>query len=366
MKNYFLTIVAMAGLAFVSCKEKKIAEEAAKKFELSDTMAKMIALDSVENCYISDAISLSGEVGFNENNVNKVFPRGSGQVVECKVTLGDKVTEGQVLATIRSAEIAGNYSDLKSADADLAIAKRAFENTSQLYQNGIASERELNEAKQNYEKAKTSKTKLENILSINGGKNTNATGSYNLVAPISGYIVEKKVNTGNFIRPDMGDYLFTVSDLKDVWVFANVFEADIPKVKEGFAVKISTLAYPDKMFDGKIDKVSEVLDPVNKVMKVRVKLDNASGLLKPQMFARVIVSNHEKQKAICVPTKSLLNQDGKSYVVVYRSAKDMSIEEVELIKTVAEKTFVKGRLQPGEKLIVNNQLLIFQQLLTAP
>ncbi|MFP5042530.1 efflux RND transporter periplasmic adaptor subunit [Parasediminibacterium sp. JCM 36343] len=366
MKQTTFIASALLFMAITSCHEKQPVKEEAKKFSISDSMAKMIAIDSVQNCFISDAITLSGEINFNDNSVNKVFPRGSGQVIESKVSLGDKVTEGQVLAVIKSADIAGNYADLSSANADIAIAQRQLDNTQSLYKNGIASERELLEAKQNYEKAKAAKNKIESVLSINGGKNTNAGGTYVLTAPTSGYVVEKKVNAGNYIRPDMGDYLFTISDLKDVWVNANVFEADIPKIKEGYEVEVTTLAYPDKVFKGKIDKVSEVLDPTNKAMKVRVKLDNAAGLLKPEMFAKVTVSNEQQVKALCLPTKALINQDGKSFVVIYRTKDDMRIAEVNILKTVGDKTYINSGATEGDKLIVTNQLLVFQQLLDTP
>ena len=352
--------------AFIACHEKEAIKEEVKKFTLSDTMLGMIAIDSVQNSYLSTETTLSGEVSFNENNVIKVFPRSSGQVVESKVTLGDRVSEGQVLAVVKSADIAGSYADLASANADIAIATRQLKNTQSLFKNGIASEREVNEAKQNLEKAKAAQNKISSLININGGKNSNAVGTYNLTSPINGFIVEKKVNTGGFIRSDMGDYLFTISDLKDVWVNANVFEDDITKIKEGYDVDVNTLAYPDKTYKGRIDKLSEVLDATNKTMKVRVKLSNADGLLKPAMFAKVVVSNQEKQKALCLPTKALINQDGKTYVIIYKNKSDMKIAEVSIIKTVGEKTFINAGAVEGDKLIVSNQLLIFQQLLDTP
>src|SRR5207245_2227229 len=130
-----------------------------------------------------------------------------------------------------------------------------------------------------------------------------------------------------FIRPDMGNNLFTISDLKDVWVWANVFEADIAKVKEGTDVQVKTLAYPDRTYTGKVDKISEVLDPTNKALRVRIKLNNADMMLKPQMFASVIVTNPLNQQATCVSTKALLQQNGKTYVVVYNNDHDMKVSE---------------------------------------
>ncbi len=360
-KQIIYTILILSVVS--SCKEKQEAKTENTKYALSDSMQKMIALDSAGNCFVNDAITLSGEVSFNENTVNKIFPRNSGQVIECKVSLGDKVQAGQALAIIKSADIAGSYSDIAGANADINITKRQLDNTENLYKNGIASEKDFNEAKQNYEKSLAVKNKLQSQLNINGGANTNAAGTYVLTSPISGYIVEKKVNAGNFIRPDMGDNLFTISDLKDVWVNANVFEADIPKVKEGYEVKVETLAYPDKIFKGTINKVSEVLDPSNKTLRVRIKLENEGLILKPEMFAKVIVSNREAVKAICIPTSALISQNGKNFVVIYNSSKDMAIAEVSVIKTVADKTYINSGVNPGQKLIVKNQLLIFQQLL---
>ncbi len=366
MKHTTLLIAIILFFGITSCHEKKVVQEAPKKFTLSDSMAKLITLDTVQNCFITDAITLSGEISFNENSINKVFPRSGGQVIESRVTLGDKVTKGQVLAVIRSADIAGSYADLTSANADIAITKRQMENTENLFKNGIASERELNDAKQNYEKAKAVKGKIESTLSINGGNNTKAGGTYVLTAPINGYVVEKKVNAGNFIRPDMGDYLFTISDLKDVWVYANVFEADISKIKEGYEVQVITLAYPDKIFNGEIDKISEVLDPISKAMKVRIRLENPGAMLKPEMFAKVIVSNKESKKALCIPTKALIDQDGKTFVVVYNSRDNMKIATVSILKTIGDKTYINSGIAEGDKLIVSNQLLVFQQLLDSP
>src|SRR5215472_19064815 len=99
-------------------------------------MAKMIELDTVANCNIDNTLTLGGQVSFNENNVIKVFPRSSGQIIESKVTLGDKVSKGQVLAVISSADIAGNYADLSGAEADVAIAKRQLDDEESLYQRG--------------------------------------------------------------------------------------------------------------------------------------------------------------------------------------------------------------------------------------
>ncbi len=358
-----MTSLAAAMFVFASCGENAQADtDDAKTFTLSDTMLGMIKVDSVKMCGVADELQLSGEVSYDENKVFKVYPRSSGQVTQCGITLGDKVSAGQTLAVIKSADVAGNYADVSSADADVTIAKREMDNQESLYKSGIASEREYNEAKENYEKALASKRKITSLIEINGGRGATASGTYVLTTPVSGYVVEKNANQGDFIREDMGSNLFTISDLKDVWVWANVFEADISKVKEGTSVEVSTLAYPNKVYSGKVDKVSQILDPNNKALKVRIRLDNPDLMLKPQMFAKVVVNDVQGEQAVCVPTSSLIEQNGKTFVVVYNNRSDMKIAEVDVKKTSGNRTFLNSGAAPGQKVITQNELLVFQQL----
>lgn len=357
----FILAIIITAAAFTGCKQKQEPQQKNTGFELSDTMAGMIQLDTVRSARIDDALTLSGEVSFNENSVVKIFPHSSGQVMETKVSLGDKVQKGQVIAVIKSADVAGNYADLSGADADVAIAKRQLDNAESLYKSGISSEREYTEARQTYLKAEAAKQKIQSILSINGG-NSQPGGVYSITAPINGYIVEKKVTSGAYIRPDMGDNLFTISDMKNVWVWANVFEADIPKVQQGAPVQVSTLAYPGKTFAGKIDQVSEVLDPTNKAMRVRINLPNEGLLLKPEMFAKVQVTNAGTDSAISIPTAALVQQNGKDFVVVFNSKKDMQVAPVEVLRTLGDITYLRSGVAPGQLVVTKNQLLLFEQL----
>lgn len=357
-----LVITPLVALFFVSCSHKPT-ETQDPKFALSDTIRNMMQTDSVRSCNVDDELTLNGKISFNQNNVVKVFPRSSGQVLQAPASLGDYVRKGQVLAIIKSADVAGSYADLSSANADIAISKRQMENAKSLYQSGISSEREFVEAKQNYEKALAFKSKVQSGISINGGSRSGASGQYVIIAPIAGYVVEKKVSAGNFIRSDASESLFTISDLQNVWVDANVYESDIPKVKVGYDVQVKVPSYPDKVFSGKVDKVGEMLDPESKALQVRVTLDNHEKLLKPEMFAGIVVSNKEHQVAICIPTKAMVSQDGHNYVVVYSGKDSLDIAEVQVIKTVGDHTFVSSGVIPGQQVITKEQLLIFNQLI---
>jgi cobalt-zinc-cadmium efflux system membrane fusion protein len=363
MKNllsFCFALFTVAGL--LSCDGHAAIETPQKEVCVSDSMAKMITIDSVTEKNIDDALKLSGEVSFNENKVFRVFPVSSGQVTSVQVSLGDYVHAGQTLAVIKSADIAGVYADLSSAGSDIAIAKRELDNQEHLFKAGIASEKEYIEAKQTYQKAVSNANKIRSQISINGGGRTSANGTYIVTAPKSGYVVEKTINPGQFIRNDNGQNLFTIGDTKDVWIWANVYESDIARVKEGYTAVVSTLAYPDSLFVGKVDKVNQILDPQTKVMKIRIVLPNNNGQLKPEMFANILIENTQSKKTNVIPSASLVSENGKTFVVVYHDKCNLQIKEVQVLKTAGSAVYLKSGLEKGEKVLSNQALLFYRQL----
>lgn len=363
MKITTYILIAGSALALASCKQKAEQTGEKKQVCVSDSMSKLISVDTAKTENVDDELNLSGEVSFDDNKVVKVFPFASGQVVSVNVSLGDKVVKGQTLATIKSADVAGEYTDLSSANADVAVARRQLDQAKSLYQNGLSSEREYTEAKENYNKAIAASSKVKDQLSINGGGNTSASGGYVIKAPEAGYIVEKKITPGNFIRSDAGDNLFTISDMKDVWIWANVFESDIARVKQGYAAKVTTLAYPGKVFNGKVNQVSDVLDPDNKVLKIKVILPNQNMMLKPEMFTNVNITNTEGTQMVSIPGRAIIFDSSKNFVIIYHSKCELEIREVTVAKTVEGTSYIASGLKPGERVISKNEVLLYNAIL---
>ena len=362
MKYKYPVLLITAATFLFSCKGKQADPEKTTAICVTDSMAKIISIDTAMMSIVGDELKLSGEINFDDRKVSKVYPFSSGQVLQVNVSVGAKVSKGQTLAIIKSADVSGNYSDLSTAGNDVAIAKKQMDNAASLFENGIASEREFVEAKETYQKAVTVATKIKNQIQINGGGRTSANGTYIITAPISGYVVEKKINQGGFIRSDANDNLFTVGDISDVWVWAYVYETDIAKVKVGYAARVTTHAYPDSVFTGIVDEVSNILDPVTKVMKIRIKLPNEKQLLKPEMFANIVITNKEGTKSIAVPAKAIISENGKNFVIIYKSKCDLTVQEVGLLKTVGDKAYIKTGLKEGDQVISQNQILLFKAL----
>ncbi len=263
----------LAGLAALlpSCSSKEAAntEGARTAYQIPDSIMKSLVIDTVKMSKITNSIKFNGVVDFDPDKVANIFPLISGNVQGIHAQLGDYVKAGDVLGVVRSSEIANYNAALINAETNVKLTSTALARAEQMAKSGLASQLDVTTAKVNYDQAIASKTAAEKILSINGN---NLHGEYQIKSPIDGFIVQKNVTNGMAIRTDNGGNLFTVSDLKEVWVQANVYEANIYKVHEGDSVDVSTITYPDKIFKGKIDKLLNVLDPTNRVMKMRVVL----------------------------------------------------------------------------------------------
>jgi len=349
---------SIAGLLSCSSKNNNTSDERAP-YVIPDSLLKTLVIDTVKISNITNSIKFNGVVDFNTDKVANIFPLVSGNVQNVKVQLGDYVTAGQVLGTVKSSEIANYNAALITAETNVKLNASLLAKAQEMAKSGLASQVDVTTAKVNYDQAVASKVAAEKILSINGN---NLNGEYQIKSPIEGFIVQKNVTNGMAIRSDNGNNLFTISDLKDVWVQANVYEANINNVHEGDEVDVTTITYPDKVFKGKIDKLMNILDPTNRVMKMRVVLPNPGYMLKPQMFATVTVNNGTQQDAISVPNKALIFDNSKYYVLVYKGAKDVEIRAVDIISANGNTTYIKSGIQPGEMVIGSQAILIYGAL----
>jgi len=339
---------------------------AVQKFCIPDSLLKNITYDTLHSELIKSEIVLSGKIAFNEDNVSKIFPLVSGHVSDVKVSLGDYVEKGKVLAVIRSSDMANYFNEFKSSQSELVISKKNLEVTSSMRSSGVSSEKDLLVAQNEYQKALAQLNKITEVLKINGSsfQVNDSTGSeYIIKAPISGYIVEKNVNVGMDLRTDANDNLFTISDPKELWAAANVYETDISKIQVGSAAEVSTLSYPDKIFSGKVDRISNMLDPETKVINVKIRLVNKDYILKPGMFAHIVIRLPEDNKMLAIKTATIIFDDNKSYLLHFRSKCIVSIQQVNILKSFSDMSFIKSdSLREGDLAIVRNGLFIFTAL----
>ena len=343
---------------FSACGPKSTREEA-KAFMLSDTMMHRIRIDSVMKQPVRSELTLVGKIVADENRVIKVFPLVGGNVEAVNVELGDYVRKGQSLASIRSGEVADLERQSIQAQSDLLVAEKNLRVAQDLFETKLTSQREVVAAQKEVEKAQAEATRVKEVFRIYGiGK----ASMYTVKAPIDGYVIEKNVNRDMQLRSDNADNLFTIGQISEVWVLANVNESDIRRVRAGMDASIQTLSYPDELFSGKVDKIYTVLDPNTKAMTVRIRLNNRGMKLRPEMHATVTLRYEDGGQVATVPASSVIFDRSKHYVMVFKNRSDIETREVDVLKSLGNVAYVRQGIQPGEKVISKNQLLVYNAL----
>jgi cobalt-zinc-cadmium efflux system membrane fusion protein len=350
-------IPALVSLTFlVSCDRHE--QPVAKDDSLvPDSLIKTLQTAPVTMEEMTDQVKLNGKIIPNETKQAKVYALVSGKINSVSVELGDHVQKGKALAVLQSSEVAGVANDLSVAQSNVDMSKKNLQSMEEMYKSSLATERDVISARLEVNKANSELNRATQVSSITGGKNA----TYVLRAPLSGYVIEKTITNNSEVRQDNNANLFTIADLSSVWIIANVFEADIKNIHIGDEVVVSTLADPEKSYKGKIDKIYDVLDPANRTMKVRISLANPDNILKPEMFATINVTGRSSGKTLCIPSEAVVLDNSKRYVIVKSNPDSVAIREIEIVKRIGDKTFIKG-LKEGEKVVTKSQVFIFEAL----
>lgn len=353
-------IALLAALAIVSggCgKKEKEAEE--KKFCLDESFKARIELYTAERQPVSEGIHLTGSVEVNPDRVVSYIPLVSGVVSTTFFSLGDRVEKGQVLAEMHSTELTAMSSTITALDSRIRAAEAKLAAVQSMFNDGIASRKELADALSELEVLQAEKSRREKDMALYSG--SSGKGVFLIKAPSTGIITEKNVNPGQQISAG-GAGLFTISDLNNLWVMVNIYATNVNKIQKNMAVSITTLSYPDDIFKGNISQISPVFDEDARVLKGRVILPNHDFKLKPGMLVDVTAWQKSDRLAVAVPTSAIVFSDNQYYVLVYKD--DCHIEGRKVTVEVRNEhtAFISEGLEAGEQIISKNQLLIFESL----
>ncbi|MGM9479439.1 efflux RND transporter periplasmic adaptor subunit [Pedobacter sp. GSP4] len=353
------TIFSVIGLT-LACSSNK-AETAPEKLAITDSLLNRLLIDTVQEANSRADIIFSAKITANQDRQSALFPMVSGSVSQVKVRLGDEVKAGQILATVNSAEMAGFDKELTAANADLKTALRTLQQVEQLYASGLSSAKELEEAKNDYQIKKAELKRAGSVLKLNGGSHS---GAYAIKSPINGFVIEKNVTDNMQLRADNDKSLFTIADLSHVWAMINIYESDISRIKTGNEVNLTTLAYPEQVFSGKIDKIYNLIDQDSKVMHARVVISNPKYLLKPGMLGTVKVSANTDVDLPVVNARAVIFDDNKNYVLVLGAENKVRIQQIEIGRKTADKIYVSKGVKAGDRVIASKQVFLFENLKT--
>jgi cobalt-zinc-cadmium efflux system membrane fusion protein len=301
---------------------------------------------------------VTGAVTPDVSRTVPVVSLASGRVVQLNAQLGDFVKKGQLLMRIRSSDISGAFSDYQKAVADETLAQTQLERAKLLYDKGAISENDFQVAQDAENKAKVdAETSLEHLRLL-GGSPDRVSGIVDVLAPISGVIIEQNVTAAAGVKSlDNSPNLFTIADLSSVWILCDVYENDLADVRVGETADIRLNAYPGKMLSGRISNIGPVLDPSIRTAKVRIAVENP-GLLKVGMFVSATFHAQKQEMHSAVPASAILHLHDSDWVYVPDGDKQFRRVEVVCGPVLPNnlQEIVKG-IEPGQKVVTNALVL---------
>lgn len=348
----------LLALAISSC-QPGAKEEVTAGFVLSDTMLSRCEFTKASLQDVKSELKLFGKVEADNNKMAHVYPITGGIVTNIKVELGDYVNEGGLLATVRSTEVADFQRQLLDARSDVALAEKNLQVAKDLFAGRLNSEKDVISSEKELEKANAELGRINEVYAIYRLKQGS---EYRVTAPISGFVIRKDITQNEELRSDRVEEIFTIAQISDVWVLANVNESNISKVALNYEAEVQTLSYPDKIFKGKVDRIFNVIDPATKAMKILVKISNPDFLLKPEMNATVNLKFSENKNMVAVPAEAVVFDKNKNWVMVYKDKSHIETRQVEVYQSLGPVTYLASGVSEGETVISKNGLLIYDAL----
>lgn len=355
-----ITIFLFTGMALLTnaCKNK-ILEENATAFSMSETMMKKCQFYEVKNEEVKNEIRFFGKLEADNNKTAQVFSAVGGLVTSINVGLGDFVKQGDVLATIQSSEVAKYEQERLDAINEIAIAEKNLQVAKDLFAGKLNSEKDIKLAETEVEKAKNNLARINEVYGIYKFKKGSV---FPVIAPISGFVITKKINSNELLRAEENEPLFSIANTNEIWAVAYVNESNISLIKEGYEATVNTLAFPDTHFKGNIEKIYNVIDANTKSMKFRVRLANNDFKLKPDMNCTVSVHYSENKQLISVPSSAVIFDKNKYWVMVFNDRHNIETRQVEIYSQLGNKTYIQSGLKENENVISENGILVYDAL----
>ncbi|AXG73510.1 efflux RND transporter periplasmic adaptor subunit [Flavobacterium arcticum] len=277
---------------------------------------------TIKDTAFTHFIEIQGNVDTKQNII--IYPEMSGVLLKLNVKTGQKVSKGQILATI---DDGGIGSQVAQAKAQLSLAQTTFERQKRLWDQKIGSEMQFLEAQTNLESQK----KVVAQLQSQQGKTI-------IKAPFSGTIDEVMTERGKVVSP--GQDLFRIVSLNDMYVSATVPESYLEQVKLGAVVNVY-LQSIGKTYKGKVRQVGNFINPSNRSFGIEVALPNPENLLRPNQVAILKIEDYTNKSSVLVP-ENIIQQKAGGRLVVYTVEKKEGKKELVAIENEVKTGYTSG------------------------
>lgn len=277
-------------------------------------------------------LRLYGKVQADERLLQSQVAYISGRIEKLLVNFtGETVRKGQALAIIYSPELVTAQQELLETAKTKQLQPEIYEAAKEKLYQWKLTENQI--------------TAIENSGKVQANMEVQSTAN--------GIVTARRVNNGDYVS--QGSVLYEVSDLSRVWVLFDAYESDLPFLKKGDMVEFNIQALPGSAYSGKIVFIDPIIDPVNRVAKVRVEIVNSGGKLKPEMFATGSVKSNldEYNDKMVIPRSAVLWTGKRSIVYVKQPGDDpiFKMREIGIGPMLGNSYVVTDGLAEGEEIV---------------
>jgi len=332
-------------------------------FTIPQDQMSHVQVVTVQLSKITRKLRLTGAVAYNAFSTTPVITQVGGLVSKILVVPGDRVKRGQPLLEVSSPDYSLLLASYLKARDTFRVADKNYQRAQDLFAHHAISDRDLLQAESDHTQAQADLNAAEAGMKILGIpkpedlEKSPQSAQIPLLAPIGGEIVERLVSPGQVLQAGITQ-TFTISDMRTVWVLANIYQGDLAFVKNGDPTTITTDSYPDK-FSGKISFISPALDPTTRTLQARIVVDNPGGKLKKDMYCVATITAGVIPNAIAVPDAAVLRDDENlPFVYLVTGSNQFARRQVEIGQSEKGETQILKGLSPGDKLVGNGSLFL--------
>lgn len=306
-------------------------------------------------------VELPARLVWNEERTQRIYPAFAGRVIRMAADVGQRVGAGQVLAELASPEFGAAQADTTRAQADARLATQALQRQRELFEAGVVARKDLEQAEAEATRAQAEVARAQARTRLYGSS-AGVNQLLGLRSDMAGTVVERNLNPGQELRPDNAQApLFVVTDPSHLWVQIDAQEADLRDLRPGAKVQLLVPALGGQAFEATIRTVTDQIDPASRTIKVRATVSNPERLLKSEMLAKVRYARAVGQ-SVEVPASAVFLRDKAHYVFVQPSPGVFEPRDVAVLVEGSQKVLLAQGLQVGERVVVQNGLLLAREL----
>jgi cobalt-zinc-cadmium efflux system membrane fusion protein len=269
---------------------------------------------------------------------------------------------------IASPEFGEAEADARKAESELRRAERALARARDLYEHGAGARKDLEAAEDDQVRASSDQQRAAARLAAYGASGQAVDGSFALRAPIGGIVVERSASPGQEVRsdqmlagtPQLAAPLFTITDPTHLWVMVDVSEHDAPHLHAGDAFRVRLHTDPGQAIPGRVELVSDFLDPVARTLRVRGSLANADRTLRAEMLVAVELDPSDPSAVAEVPTTAVLLEGERHFVYVQQEPGAFERREVSIGRERDGWLPIVSGLDRGHPVVTQGAILLEQ------